>query len=450
VFPSLTAALRLRTRILAAWEHEGFRKYFSNTGWLFAGRMVSYAVSFFTVAIVARYLGPDNYGKLSYAQSFIAVFAVFASLGIDTVVYRDLVAHPEKEREILGTAIYAKLFFGVLALAAAVATALFLDGDSILTALIAIVSLTFIFQPLGTINNLIGAKVASRYYGYATILVSFVIAGMKLLLVYLGQGILWFAALVALEAIIYGIYYVAVYILRFEGAPSHWMFSRRTFVRLFLDSWPLFLAGVSGYFYGRIDQVMLQHYLGSASVGVYDAAVRLTEMWAFFPSVIIISLFPAITAAFANDRPLYYRRLRALTLLTLGTTFVISVPIFLLAPFIVHIVFGSAFAATSGVLRIYLWSGIGSALVWLVQSCLVIENRSMQFFVITFSGALANVALNIILIPMAGMAGSAAATLLSYAVMFAVLCLFPENRAGLRATLRARSSSQETAASPAP
>ncbi len=84
-------------RLIGDWDKAGFKRYFHNTGWLFAARGASFLTSFFTIAIVARYLGPENLGKLSYAQSFVSILSVFAALGIDQILYRDLVAHPDIE-----------------------------------------------------------------------------------------------------------------------------------------------------------------------------------------------------------------------------------------------------------------------------------------------------------------------------------------------------------------
>lgn len=418
---------QLYAKAQEARKHDGFRKYFTNTGWLFAARIVTYAVSFLTVAFVARYLGPENFGKLSYAQSFVGIFAAFASLGIDNIIYRDLVTNPEKENELLGTAIFSKLVFGFLIASVAVATAFYLNTDTVLTSLIFIISLTFILQPFGIMNHLFSARVKSKYYAYISISLAFIIAGAKLLLIYFGEGILFFAGLIALEAALYSLFYLAVYMKRFHGKPRQWLFSKETFLRLLQDSWPMFLASFFAFLYARFDQIMIQHSLGSASVGMYDAAVKLTEIWIFFPSILIASLFPAMANAYRSDRAAYVRRFRALIYLTLSIMAVIVISVFTLAPFIVSVVFGPAFAETASILRIYIWSGIGVTIVALAQSYLVIENRTKQFLVLCASGALANVLLNTILIPRLGLSGAAIATLASFVIMLGVLWLLRSN-----------------------
>lgn len=411
---------KLHARLKGTGDREGFKKYFKNTGWLLAARVVTFALSFFTVAFVARYLGPENYGKLSYAQSFVAIFSIFASLGIDQILYRDLIAHPGHEHELLGTALFSKIFFGILTFFVTIGIAAYSNHDPVLTFLIFIVSLTFIIQPLGVLSNYFSAKVHAKYYSYAAIVLAFLLPALRLLIIFFHKGIFFFAGVLVFESVAYSAFYLYIYITRFHGKPFSWTFSLRTFKKLFHDSWPLMLAGLSGYIYGRIDQVMIKQYLDVASVGLYDAAVKITEMWAFLPGIIIGSLFPAIMNARSHDRDSYSKRLHALSLLTLSVTVAISLAIFIGASLIIAIIFGPEFAGSVAVLRIYIWTAVGTVGVALIQNYLVAERRGKWFFGISLFGAITNILFNLYLIPHFGTTGAAWATALSYALMILV------------------------------
>ena len=89
--------------------HSGFRKYFANTSWLLGERILRMAVSLFVGIYVARYLGPENYGLLSYANSFVGIFVALATLGLDDIVVRELVKNPEQREELLGTSFLLKI-----------------------------------------------------------------------------------------------------------------------------------------------------------------------------------------------------------------------------------------------------------------------------------------------------------------------------------------------------
>ena len=84
---------------------QGFRKYFANTSWLLGERVLRMAVSLFVGIYVARYLGPERYGLLSYALCFVWLFSAFLDLGHREIIVRELVLYPEQRNVILGSAI---------------------------------------------------------------------------------------------------------------------------------------------------------------------------------------------------------------------------------------------------------------------------------------------------------------------------------------------------------
>ena len=404
-------------RLIGDWDRDGFKKYFFNTGWIVSARMVAYVVSFLTMAIVARYLGPENFGKLSYAQTFVSLFSVFASLGIDQILLRDLVAQPEKEYELLGTAFIAKLAFGGLTLAVTIISSLIINDDLILTWLIGIIALAFVIQPFGVISQVFTAQVKSKYLAYATIVIAFLIPLCKLLVVYFNNGILFFAGVITLEALIYVLVYIYVYHYYFKRTLWQWQFSYQRLLRLLRDAWPLVLATFSSYIYARIDQVMVQHYIDSTAVGFYDIAVRLTDLLGFAPGVIVGSLFPAIVSARARDAAEYKKRFTALIWLMILLTTISAGIMFLIAPLIVSLMFGPAFTPAVALVRIYAWSMTGSLGIVLMQQYFIAEHRSQLFLLFSVTGAIVNIGLNTWFIPYFGMTGAAYATLITLTTM---------------------------------
>ena len=105
----------IATRIKEKWIEAGFQKYLQNTGWMFMARILGMGIAFFVTAIVARYLGPQNYGTLMYAVSFVSLFSFIATLGIDQILYREILKNPEKESELLGTTLLLRLAGGFTA-----------------------------------------------------------------------------------------------------------------------------------------------------------------------------------------------------------------------------------------------------------------------------------------------------------------------------------------------
>jgi len=408
---------RIQGHVARTLSHAGFVRYLKNTGWLIAARIATFATSIITVAIVARYLGPDNLGKLSYAQSFVSIFSIFASLGIDQIIYRDLAANPERQNEILGTAVISKFLFGTLTLLASIFVSVLVDNEPILTLLIGIISFTFLLNPLGTVGIYFQAQVQARYTSLITIFTALFIPALKLLTIYFGGGIIYFASILVLESLVITLWSLYIYLTRFKLNPLHWVFTGKTFKGLVLDSWPFLFAGLFSYIYARIDQVMLQHYLNSAAVGIYDVAVKVSNASNFLPTITIAALFPAIVQAKKHDRSQYLRRYYSLTILVGATTLLTALCIFILARPIILILFGDAYAPSILLLRIYIWAGAIAIVGTLVQQYLITENLGWVHLILTAIGAVANIGLNLFLIPRYGVMGAAFATLFSYPII---------------------------------
>jgi O-antigen/teichoic acid export membrane protein len=85
-------------------KHQSFMKYFKNTLWLFFERIIKMGIGFFIIILLTRYLGPENYGLLSYSQSLIGIFIAFSTLGLEVVLVRELTKRKSETDVILGTA----------------------------------------------------------------------------------------------------------------------------------------------------------------------------------------------------------------------------------------------------------------------------------------------------------------------------------------------------------
>jgi O-antigen/teichoic acid export membrane protein len=124
----------------------GFKRYFANTSWLMGHRILSMVVALFVSVYVARYLGPERFGLLSYAMSFVGLFMALSTLGLDGIMVRELVKTLERRDELLGTAFWLKAGGAVL-MWVGIATAIPFTHNNVETnILIAIIAFGIIFQ----------------------------------------------------------------------------------------------------------------------------------------------------------------------------------------------------------------------------------------------------------------------------------------------------------------
>jgi O-antigen/teichoic acid export membrane protein len=406
---------------------EGFIKYLKNTGWLLGTRFYGMGIGFFVTILVTRYLGPENFGTLNYAISFAGLFGFIANLGLDQVIYRDLIKHPEKEGVLLGTSIALRLVASIVSIVIIAISAAFVEDVGFIFFLILIVSGAYIFQSLNLINYVFQARVKSHIPSIASIIAITLLALAKLACVYYGKGIYYFAGIYTLEPILYGAIFLMFY-KRHAGSFKAWRYDRKVAKELLIESSPLLLSSIFIGIYSRIDQVLIKQMIDVKSVGIYDAAVRLSELWYFIPAILISSLFPAIVNIRDHDRKKYAQRIFSLAGMLLGLSIVAGLVISLLSYYVILIVYGEQYVEGSKVLQLYVWSGIGVSLGTLINQYLITEKLAKITLYLSIIGMVINVALNLLLIPRYGINGSAFATLVSYIVGPLAVMLFASSR----------------------
>jgi O-antigen/teichoic acid export membrane protein len=396
-------------------QSHGFKKYASNTSWLFLGRVFTLVIAFFVSTYVARYLGPTNYGILSYAIGIVGLFSFIANLGIDQIIYRELIKYPEKESELLGSAMTLKFFGGLVAYALLTITTLTLDHNWFISSMVLIIGATFIFTPVQTINYYFQAKVLSKVPTIAVAIIVIILSLMKIGIVFFNKGIYYLAAVALIEPILYVIFYTYAYSR--SASVRNLTYTKSTAKLLLRDSWPFMIAAAFSIIYTRIDQIMIEHMLNATAVGIYSVGENIAEVWYFVPGVIISSLFPAIVNARMSENGSYERRLFYFFILIAGVSLLFALPIHYLSGFIIAILYGSKYAGSAIILSVYVWAGIGYNVASAATNYLTAENHRLAIFMCAFAGAISNVILNLVFIPRFGIMGSAYATLISYSLI---------------------------------
>lgn len=393
--------------------HEGFKRYFKNTGWLFFGRISGMAISFYSSVYLVRYLGPEHNGALSYSISFVALFGFLASLGIDSILYRDLVDRPHDRDKLLGTALGLKIIGSLLTITAVLVSLPFMHNDAHINKIISIIAASLIFQSFNVFQYFFQANLLSKNITIVYLVVTASLTMMKLSAIWLHASLLLIALVFFLEPILYLGGHLFAY-RRLGLKIGDWRFDRALARSMAIVSSPLILSSAFASIAGRIDQVMIKQLMDIRSVGLYDAAVRIAEIWYFVPSIIISSVFPAIVNAKKVGEKVYKNRLIKLTLYVFLGSVAVAFPIYLFAPLIIKLLYGDAYAQAVAVLRIYVWAGIGVGMGAIVNNYLIIEKRTVSVFFVNFFSMLMNILLNLYLIPRFGISGAALATLVSY------------------------------------
>lgn len=373
-------------------------------------------VGLFVGVWIARYLGPKQFGLLSFASAFIGLFGAIGVLGLRGIVVRDIVRNPEGAGETLGTGAILQLVGGLLSyLLILVVIAYLRPDDTLARSIIAILGSMMLLKASEIAVYWFESQVQSKYTVWVQNSVFLVFAAVKVALILQEASLTAFVWAMLGETVIVAV--ILFFVLGKRGpALSSLRFNASRAKSLLKDSWPLILSAIAVTIYMKIDKIMLGQMSGDEAVGIYAAATRISEVWYFIPMAIVASVFPAILEAKKRSEEQYYARLQRLYDLMVVMSIAVALPMTFLSTSIVNILFGEAYQAAGAVLAIHIWASVFVFLGVASGKWFLAENRQVLSLQRTLLGAVTNVALNLWLIPLYGAIGAALATVISYAI----------------------------------
>lgn len=415
----------------------GFQRYLSNTSWLLAQRAIQIVVSLILTVSIARYLSPEGFGLLGYAQSFVGLFALAATLGLDSVLVRDLVSQPGRTNDLLGTTMVLRLIGFFIVFALLYCGAELVGTDSRTRMMILVIGSSLLFQVFNVTDQYFQARVESRNSAIASLLAT-------------GANILSTAALITFESSVENFaflsvitnallsFFLYVFYRRQGTTPASWRYDHSLAKAMLSESWPVLLSIILVSVYVNIDRIMIMHYLGPVAAGEYNAAAKLSEGWYFLPVVIVGSLVPALVSARLRSNELYLSRLQNMYTLMAWIAIPVAVLVSFLANPLISVLYGDSYQSATSVLSVHIWTGVFVFLGVASGRWMLIEGFTLSFLNRYILGVTINVSLNIVLIPRYGIVGAAYAALVAQIfVVFVYDILDPKVRPSLIMKCRA-------------
>ncbi|MGL5879467.1 MAG: flippase, partial [Xenococcaceae cyanobacterium] len=289
----------------------GLRKILSSVSWLLSERILNMMLSLFVGIYTVRYLGSEDYGRLSYGISYVGLFGAIASLGLNQIIVRNLVREEASTETIMGTTFLLRLLSGVVTVVLIGSSIPFFNSDSQIRWLVVIVACASLFDTVEVLEYWFIAKVLSGPYSMVKSIQIVVSSLCKLLAIALKMPLIVFAGLVFFDLMFKAVAMFWIY-FKHGQSPLRWKYNRAMAVEIFNDAWPLILSGLTITIYMRGDQIMLGNMIGNKAVGNYAAAIRFAEVWYFIPWAFCTSVFPSIVRARERSEKEYYGKLQQL------------------------------------------------------------------------------------------------------------------------------------------
>lgn len=385
------------------------KRLLKNTSWLIVNQIFQMILSFFAGLLTVRYLGPSNYGSITYVASYISFFSSVCLMGLDTVVISKLVNYQKKDGEILASAIFLRVIFSIISMVILTLIVYVVDNGNKELVLIAVISsFELLFKCFGTLGFWYQYKLMSKKTAIADMISFFVATIFRIYILISSKSIYWFAA-----------YNSLIYFL--EGTSYIFLFKKDCNYRIRISfslckelcqaCIPYLISGVMISLYSQMDRIMIKQMLNSTTeVGYYSVAYTISNLVAFIPNALSLSSRPVLMDMRRNNNPNYNKRITQTCAIIIWFSILYSLCITVCANFIVNFLYGESYLPAGSALKVLVWVTLFENITKIRDMWLISEQRSKYVSMFSILGTIMNIILNYELIPIYGITGAAIAT----------------------------------------
>lgn len=382
-----------------------------NATWIIACKIAQSIINLIISMITARYLGPSNFGLISYASSVVSFVIPIMQLGLSKTLVQELIERPEEEGSVLGTSLVLNVISAFACMIGVLGFLLIANAGETLTIIIGmLLSLSLVFQATEILQYWFQAKLLSKYFSIASLIAYAIVAVYKVFLLVTQKPVTWFAISNSLDYFLISIILLIVYK---KLGNQRLSISFKLGKEMLNRSKYYIIASMMVTIFSQTDRIMLNLMVGESETGYYSAAITCIGSTAFVFTAIIDSMRPSILEEKKRISSNYENRIiqlySVITYLALAQSLIMT----LFAKQFILILFGSDYLASINPLRISVWyvtfSYYGSVRnIWILA-----ESKQKHLWIINLSGALVNIILNAVLIPFFGANGAAIASLVT-------------------------------------
>lgn len=397
------------------------KKVFKNATWIIACKIIQSLISLVIGTISARYLGPSNYGLISYASSLIAFVVPLAQLGLRNIFVEQIISHPEREGKTVGTSLVMSLVSSIFCIIGCLTFVLLVNANERETLIVcALYSITLFFQMSDMIEYWYQAKLLSKYTSLVALMAYTIVALYRVFLLVTQKSIYWFALTNALD---YMLITLALLILYRKLGTQRLSFSLSLAKELFSVSKYYIISSMMTTIFSQTDKIMIKMMIGNAENGYYSTAINCTAVSSFVFIAVIDSMRPLILESKKRSEEQFNKNMSRLYSVIIYMGLAQSVALTVLAKPVVLFLYGKEYSRSIPILQIITWYTAFSYMGNVRNIWILAEEKQKHLWKINLSGAVLNVIGNFILIPFLGAAGAAIASVATQCFTNFVLCL---------------------------
>ena len=389
-----------------------------NTFWLFFGEILGRILKLAVLVFATRVLGVEGWGVFSYALAFVSLFYIFADIGINTFITRELSKQDGDGYKYLSASLVLKIFLLLLSF---IASLILIPHFSSIHLSLKIIGAFALLNFSDSIREFAlsvnRAMQKMEREAFVKILMNGVITILGIILLILHPNPLSLAIAYALGSIIASL--VTIWIVYPAVKTIEWEFPF-SFVKTILNfAWPFIATTIFMGLIANIDTIMLGQLRSAAEVGLYAASERVVQFLAIIPIFIAMATFPLMSQT-EGDPETSSRIFEKTMVLLLMIGFPLTIGGMLFGSNIITVLFGQTYLAGGIVLTILMVSLLADFPNILLGNIIFAKNLQKKFILATGFGLIINIALNLYLIPRYGAIGAAFSTVASQLLIMGI------------------------------
>lgn len=386
------------------------KRVFKNFLSLSAAQIISKAFGFCAVIYLARTLGAENFGKISFAQAIVSYFLLFCNLGLDTYGIMEVSRNKGENLQNHINCIFTIEFFAsILSFILLVILVLLIPKPYEIKLLILIlgfnlfafaITIDWYFMGLERMGIIAIARICRGAFYFLLII----------LIIKKSDQVIYFSIIDSITKFVLALILLLFFLSK--GNKIRFNFNSQAWRNTIKQSLPIGLSLIMAMLYHNIDTVMLGFLKGEKVVGWYNAAYRIADTILILPTIIVQVSFPLLAKSL-TDRESMKKSAHGF----IKTMFYLGLPIgfggFIIAPSLIQLLYGSEYYNSVAPLQILCWN---VAIIFMNTSfnrTLTAWNKQHCVMKSIACGALVNLIGNILLIPKYHIIGAAIATLMA-------------------------------------
>jgi O-antigen/teichoic acid export membrane protein len=380
---------------------------FKNFSFLIASQLIYKILSFFSFILLARVLGVDQFGLLSYAISFVYLFDFITDFGISTIMVRDASGEPkEKLGEYFSDVFFLKIFLSLATYLFIGLSVFLINKDPLKIKIILLLGCALIFDSFSNTLRYIFNILEKMYItSFSTILEAILKFVLVLFFIYYYKYNLSILAQLFLLTSV-AIFFLNMVLVQGNLITIHWSYVPRLWLHLLQLSIPVaFLAFFQSLNF-RINIIMLSKMTNDVVTGIYSAGSKIIESIGIIPFTFSTALLPTISRFAKIDRNSFITSFKYCVFFIFLISLPVALVLFTYAKQISLFLLGKDFIASATVIKISAFLLIPFFIRPTLEYFALARVKSSIIYFSSIVGIAANIIMNILLIPNLNYIGS--------------------------------------------